>query len=183
MLLLRLLLSCIRSSIVLLIVVLSCRLIYFNTTASEIRGYYFAYPALHYNVGDLVLVCVSKTSYVKVLRQLGLPFDYSSPCPGYMPFLLKRIVAVAYDEVNITKLGIIINHNLRPYPHSQALESYRGINLLNQLPHKFRLKAGEYFLLGETTHSYDSRYFGVVQRAQIYRKAFLLHAETAQLIW
>jgi signal peptidase I len=169
-----LLLRLIQSSIVLLLLYLTGRMFYFNSTISEPRGYYFAYSSTHYSIGDMVLICINNKHYINVLKQLGLPTSQSTPCPQNMPFLLKKIVAKAGDTINITNYGIVINNQSKPYPQSQALEQYKNIQLLSQANGTFLLKANEYFMLGETPHSYDSRYFGVVYESQIFAKAVLL---------
>jgi signal peptidase I len=145
--------------------------IYLNVTQSERLGYYFAYKWFDYHIGDIVLICLDNTKYSNVLHSLGLGATQND-CPNHMPFLLKRIVATSGDIVRITNSGVYINNNL--YKDSKPLGRYKGINLLAQADGVITLKPHEYFLLGETPTSYDSRYFGVVYQQQIYKKASFL---------
>ena len=145
--------------------------IYKNVTQSEPLGYYFVWTGWTYNVNDLVLVCLNDMVYENVLHRLGLPY-IKNECQHNTPFLLKRIVAISGDEVLITNDGVYINN--RYYNNSKQLLQYHNINLLPQFKRRFILKKNEFFLLGDTPTSYDSRYFGVIKQSQIYKKTLLL---------
>lgn len=90
------------------------------------------------------------------------------------PYLLKTIKAVAGDTVEVTTKGIIINGELQT--NSQQFLEGRGVKLY-PLPvgYKHTLTSGEYFVLGNTTHSVDSRYFGLIKKNDIYRRAILIY--------
>ncbi len=145
--------------------------IYKNVSQSEPLGYYLAYPSYHYSVNDLVLICIDDTRYLKVLRKLNLP-DVSGSCSNGSPYLLKRIVAMANDEVRVTQNGVEINHKL--YRNSKVRLKHNNIDLLAQPLGYIHLKMNEFFVLGETPTSYDSRYFGVIKQSQIYKKVLFL---------
>jgi signal peptidase I len=92
-----------------------------------------------------------------------------------MPYLLKKIVAIPGDVVAITKDGVLINKALQP--NSTYIKKYKHIALNPlQYPQKFRLKNSEYFVMGNSKHSYDSRYFGVIRGSDIYYKAILIYS-------
>lgn len=147
--------------------------IYHNVTKSEKLGYYFAYPAFAYKNGDLVLLCINDARYVNVMRQLGLrPVHDNDKCIGNMPYLLKKIIAVPGDIVNITSKGISVNNLL--YRNSRSITLYKGVNLMPQKYQQFTLHSGEFFVLGEVATSFDSRYFGVVHVEQIAKKALFI---------
>jgi signal peptidase I len=145
--------------------------IYFNPTISETKGYYLTYPNQEYHKGDIVLLCVVNQKQLQILHRLKLPYSQEA-CPYNAPYLLKRIVATAGDQVMISEAGIVINGSL--YPHSVGLTKYKDILLSPLSSGSFSLKADEYFMLGQTPHSYDSRYFGPISKQQIYRKAILI---------
>ncbi len=146
--------------------------IYRNITNSEPVGYYFVWHQSTYNVHDLVLVCINEKLYSGVLHQLGLP-KVNSECQNNMPFLLKRIVARRGDIIRYTADGVYINGIL--HKNSKTVMQYHGIKLFPQMNKVYQLKNNEFFLLGETKTSYDSRYFGVITQNQIYKKAVLIH--------
>lgn len=145
--------------------------IFFNPTISLRRGYYFAYQSQHYSVGDTVLICVVTDKYVRVLRQLHLPV-VTDACANGTPYLLKRIVAVGGDRVLIDIQGVSVNGELQP--NSRALNAYQQIHLLPSAFAQYELGANQFFVLGETAHSYDSRYFGVLIKSQIMGIAWLI---------
>jgi conjugative transfer signal peptidase TraF len=147
---------------------------YVNPSISDARGYYFAYKASKYSVNDRVLLCVRDLQRSKLLHQLGLLYE-SNKCSGQMPYLLKKIVAIPGDVVAITKDGVLINKALQP--NSTYIKKYKHIALNPlQYPQKFRLKNSEYFVMGNSKHSYDSRYFGVIRGSDIYYKAILIYS-------
>lgn len=158
--------------VLLLIFVVMWQLVYFNPTASEIRGYYITYPAKNYRIGDLVLFCINNPMSIKVLRKLHLP-EAKGACDQNMPYLLKKIVARSSDWIRINSEGVFINDVL--YPDSKSDLSYNGVSLYPLRNINFVLESGQYFLLGDGgAHSYDSRYFGIVAESQIYRQAKLV---------
>lgn len=153
--------------------------IYFNPTISEVRGYYFTYPALDYKIGDIVLICVWDSNRLETMHKLKLPY-VDNACPYRTPHLMKRIVGVAGDIVTINVNGIYINGNL--LPNSQAQTEFKHIQLKPLGYSNFKLKANEYFVLGMTIHSYDSRYFGVIDKAQLHRRAVLIWPKDKPLL-
>ncbi len=153
--------------------------IIFNPTISLQRGYYFTYPAYNLNIHDLVLFCVSDQQHLAVMHRLGLPYTKDS-CPLSTPYLIKQIVAINNDLVEVSESGVAVNGYL--YPNSKSLSHYKQIQLLPLSNGEYKLKAGEYFVLGQTVHSYDSRYFGVIKSDQIYRMAHLIFISN-KLIW
>ena len=154
------------------------RVFIYNPSISLIKGYYFTYPIVA-KVHDIVLLCVWDASHTHVMHQLGLPYK-SGECPQKTPYLLKQIVATEGDEVSVDEEGVKINNHL--YKNSRVVQNLRQINLLPIGFGSFKLKHNEYFVLGVTPYSYDSRYFGVITRAQIYRGARLVYA-TNHMLW
>ncbi len=150
-----------------LIVIFLENIIYYNPSISEPIGYYFAVPG-NYVKNDLVFTCISNSAYKPVFNQLGMMDN--GACKNGLPYLLKRIVAVDGDKVEIVADGVLINGVLQINSYQFAYGN--GVNL-RPLPVGWSrtLKSGEYFVLGESPHSVDSRYFGLVYREDIYRRA------------
>jgi type IV secretory pathway protease TraF len=145
------------------------RYVYFNPSLSETRGYYFAYKASFYNIGDMVLVCLQGEAVAATLHQLGLP-DNNGDCSH--DYLLKHITAKAGDSVVVTNAGIKINNSM--HLNSSGISRHKNI-WLSPLPvgNQYVLESQEYFLLGSNANSYDSRYFGIVRSDSIPYKAVL----------
>ena len=148
--------------------------IYFNPSSSEVRGYYFVYKANKYSVNDRVLLCVKDGESIKILRKLGLTY-VSDKCPGNMPYLLKKIVAIPGDNVLLTRDGVRVNGVLQP--NSVSFKKFKLVEL-NPLAiqQEFKLKEAEYFVIGRGKRSYDSRYFGIIRGSDIYYKAILIYS-------
>ncbi len=151
----------------------------YNPSPSLTKGYYFTYPIIEPKVDDIVLLCIWDESHIEVLHQLGLPYK-SDECPRNTPYLMKQIVTKEGDEVSVSVDGVRVNNY--SYKNSRIVQKSRQINLLPLKFGSFKLKHNEYFVLGVTPHSYDSRYFGVINRKQIYRRAKLVYA-TNQMLW
>jgi signal peptidase I len=103
-------------------------------------------------VGSLYIIKLSETK-MNIIRKLGYHANTDT--------LLKRIVAISGDVVHVTNDGILINSHL--LKHSKAYQFIRGV-ALNPLPigYNHKLATNEYFVMGESDNSYDSRYFGVI---------------------
>jgi conjugative transfer signal peptidase TraF len=162
--------SFIAITFLILMEVLSKHII-FNPSISETRGYYFMYKKHDYKKGDMVLVCLKSTRYTKILKEFQLPFD-NTDCANNVPYLLKGIVASTDDLIEIKQNVVVVNGRVQK--NSLSLNNYHEIKLYPQMDGKFKLKEDNFFVLGLTKHSYDSRYFGVVSRDQIEGVAYLL---------
>ncbi len=143
----------------------------FNYTISEPVGYYFVIQLNNYLVQDKVLVCVVSSKHLSSMHKLGLPYQ-KLECPNDAPYLLKTIVAKEGDKVEISKSGVLINGEL--FKSSKAFLTDKGINLYPMSLQKFILAKDEFFVLGDTLNSYDSRYFGIIRKNQVYGKAILV---------
>ena len=136
---------------------------YINTTSSLPVGLY-----------RIVDEPVTKGAYVAFCPPQRDVFDwavvrgYINPgdCPGGYGQLLKRVHAVAGDTVLIDETGITVNGLWLPNSAPLSTDAYGAV-----LP-QYRLNAvlgeSEYLLLSDLNpHSFDARYFGVIDRAQI----------------
>jgi len=110
-------------------------------------------------------VCLDsqKSKYTKVLKALKMPS--SSACPNGLEPLLKRVVGVPGDIVEANATGVTITG--LDIPNSIPVVRYNDISLLPQLKYHHQLLSGEYWVMGNTARSYDSRYFGVVYESEI----------------
>ncbi|MFN8770816.1 MAG: signal peptidase I [Neisseriaceae bacterium] len=134
----------------------------YNSTPSERIGYYLTIPTNNIEYGNIYTITISD-HYMKIIKSLGFHADS----------LLKRIVGIPGDKIMITESGVLLNNRL--LPKSKAKKIVRGVFLEPvAIGFKYRLQKDEYWVMGEVSNSYDSRYFGVVRRNQILKKAIFL---------
>lgn len=129
-----------------------------NTTPSLPTGFYKLEdrPAL---IGDVVSFC----------SPIPMPFMPPGPCPGGVASLLKQVVAVGGDVVDVTPARVMINGI--PLPRSTSLQQSQAFPSLS-IPHsygRFDLRPGEVWVFGsgDPERSFDSRYFGPVSAESI----------------
>ena len=142
-----------------------------NISISEPIGYYVELPIVGaIKRGNKYLICMVNFKYITILKKLGLP-SIANQCPDNSPYLIKQVAGVPGDVIEIVESGVLINHQLQA--NSYAFTLAHGVKIY-PLPigYKAILRGGEYFVLGITPHSVDSRYFGIVRRNQIYKQTF-----------
>lgn len=141
----------------------------------RISGFYInTTPSLPVGLYRIVDEPVTKGAYVAFCPPQSDVFEWAvargyinaGNCPGGTGQLLKRVHAVAGDAVLIDETGISVNGELLPNSTPLSTDAYGAV-----LP-QYRLNAvlgeSEYLLLSDLNpHSFDARYFGVIDRAQI----------------
>ncbi len=148
-----------------------------NISISEPIGYYLKLPIIgEIKRGNKYLICLNDRKYVSILKQLGLP-STESQCKYNSPYLIKQVAGIPGDIVEITMRGITINNKLQPNSMS-FIQAYRISLYPLPIGDKFVLKHDEYFMLGITPHSVDSRYFGVIKQDQFYKQTILIFRES-----
>lgn len=137
----------------------------YNNTNSEPVGYYVTLPIDTVQKGNLYIITIPD-AYMQIIKKLGYHANGT---------LLKQVIAVKGDIIDINKVGILVNHKLQTNTKSQ--QSSRGVNLFPQLiGYHHKLLPGEFWVLGNTPDSFDSRYFGIITFKQVKKRAiFLFH--------
>ena len=148
----------------LLLAVLSAIGVRVNTTKSIPVGLYWK---SHHPIekGAYVEYCPPQVDVFVEAKKRG--YLGSGICAGDYSFLMKRIAAVSSDRVSITADGVTVNDHLLPY--SVPLVSDKDGQLMPrpQSDH-FILGNSEVLLMSDVSRtSFDGRYFGAVNRAQI----------------
>jgi conjugative transfer signal peptidase TraF len=144
--------------------------IYENTSNSIKRGTYLAIPYINLAKGNTYIVCLKgKSNYLTIMSKLGLP---KGECDNGYESLLKRVVATPGDYVAVDNQGVFVNNTL--INNSKAEISHNEIMLHPQIGYKQKLKDGEFFVMGDTVRSFDSRYFGPVTSKDIKLRAIYL---------
>ena len=139
------------------------KVVYQNTKSMPV-GYYFIYPmtSTHLNTGEVVLI----KPKAEVLNFL----IHRKYIEKKMP-LLKVIKAGPGDYVCYKDKGVMVNYSdFYPIYHYDK----QG-KVLPKIDFCSTLKSGEYFVVGQSSqYSFDSRYFGIIQKKQIMGKAIQL---------
>ena len=133
----------------------------FNQTPSMPRGIWqVAHVAGALGRGQFVTVCPPDTKAVRLGAERG--YVPQGGCPGGYEPLVKPIVAVQGDLVEIAPSGVRVNgHQI---DGSAQLEQDTAGRALRAYPAgAYQVEAGEVWLLsGHDPRSFDSRYFGPV---------------------
>ena len=110
--------------------------------------------------GAYVLFCPPRTSVFAAAKER----DYIAAgfCPGGTGYMMKQVVAATDDAVSIGDDGVRVNGALVPF--SQPLTADKAGR---PLP-RFTLGKSELLLMSDGSGtSFDGRYFGPVNRAQV----------------
>ena len=128
-----------------------------NLTPSEPLGLWRIIPLHHpAQIADLVFICPPQTAEMLEARVRG--YFRSGSCPGGVAPLIKTVIAVAGQHVEI---GVSVNVDGREVSSSSlALRDGKGRRLM-PFPSGI-VPPGYVFLHSAFRGSYDSRYFGPV---------------------
>jgi len=143
-----------------------------NVSISEPLGYYLKLPVGTIEPNKRYLICLEDKKYIDVLQKLGL-LKSKNQCPTGTVYLMKQVAGMPHDLVEITESGVLINGALQQ--NSRGMARGKGVALY-PLPigYKHTLNDDEYFMMGITPTSIDSRYFGTIKRNQFYKRALIL---------
>lgn len=113
---------------------------------------------------------ISRLNYIMGEPQRGDIAVFNSPRPlrADEPPLIKRVIGVPGDVVEIRDRQVYVNDELldEPYVTEPCRASCRD--------DRWELGDGEYFMMGDNrNHSRDSRVFGAVRRSQIIGEVIL----------
>lgn len=135
-----------------------------NVTSSFPPGIYWVVDKTPAK-GDLVMFCPPEQPLFDLAHSRG--YLGSGSCPGGYMHMLKRLVAVADDEVDFAETGVRVNGQLQV--RSQPLAKDPSGRSLPRPPQAhLRLAGSEVLLLSDySSLSFDGRYFGVLPRKQV----------------
>lgn len=133
-----------------------------NLTPSEPLGLWRILPLYRpVAVNDLVFICPPETAEMREARARG--YLRSGPCPGGVAPLIKTVIAVAGQHVEIGVSVSVEGHLVA----SSRLAARDGKGRpLTRFP-SGTVSAGHVFLHSASPGSYDSRYFGPVPASGI----------------
>ena len=140
-----------------------------NFTGSMPIGIYLLLPLQPNGVkrGMLVAGC-APTRVAEIGRQRG--YLAAGPCPDDTELLLKSVMAIAGDEVDVSPAGVTINGCLLPRSHP-AWRDRSGRRLLAWPQGRYLLGPTQMWLYAPADRSWDSRYWGPVAAADIQAEA------------
>lgn len=121
--------------------------------------------------GEIVSLCISNASAAAIYKNRNY-FGVSTRCPVGLPPVLKPIVGLPGDFVQITAQGTSVNGQL--LPNSRLFDTDSQGRTIEHLPIGWskRLAAGEYFALANLIErSLDSRYYGTVKAGDFRSRA------------
>jgi conjugative transfer signal peptidase TraF len=135
-----------------------------NTTQSLPQGLYWTTRA-PVEPGAAVLFCPPPRRLFDEAQARG--YLGAGYCPGGYGYLMKRVVAVQGDTVTVAEDGVRVNG--KPLVHSAPLKAdAAGRPLPCSTRARYTLNATELWLMSDgSPTSFDSRYFGPIDRAQI----------------
>jgi conjugative transfer signal peptidase TraF len=109
--------------------------------------------------GEVVTLCLDPAA-----AALGRRRDYltGGECPGDVELLIKTVVAIPGDLVEVSSAGMSVNGVL--IPHSQPLGADDLNRPMRAVPNGiYRVAHDQVWVVGDTEpRSYDSRYYGAV---------------------
>jgi conjugative transfer signal peptidase TraF len=135
-----------------------------NTTQSIPVGLYWT-SGQSVAKGAYVLFCPPEANVFAVAKARG--YISAGFCPGGYGFMMKRVVAANGDTVSISDDGVRVNAELLPLSVPLRMDK-AGRPLLRFGSSRFSLDGSNVLLMSDVSGaSFDSRYFGPIDRSQI----------------
>ena len=132
-----------------------------NRTASFPLGIYkFKKSETNYAIGELVAFCPPNEGFFKLAVERG--YLTKGECDNTMPTLIKRVVALEGSEFSITD-RVVINGVVQ---RNSEIKLHDGQNRPLSHAQSGQVLNGQTFVLCDySTNSFDSRYFGPIERS------------------
>ena len=143
--------------------------LFLNVSKSASLGFWIREPGLFpLRRGSFYALCLPVPVATVALSKRYLIYIEKSPCPGHVPMVLKRIVALPGDRIDLSEAGLRIDGSA-PIPGTEVRSADSSGRRLSHMPYGSRtLGNGEIFLLGENLGiSWDSRYYGPVPESAL----------------
>ncbi|MGL5853894.1 MAG: signal peptidase I [Cetobacterium sp.] len=141
---------------------LSYRYFVLNLSPSMQKGIYLLKEIDELKKGDVVVLNIP-SNIKEILYSRGY-------LPKNIKTLLKEVVAVEGDCVEVDHNKLYINGEFKGDIAEVDLKGRKLVSFVKAGV----LKSGEVFLLGRGKNSFDSRYFGAVEKSEILKKTILI---------
>ncbi len=146
-------------------IVFCIKRIMYNVTDSMTKGIYVKKIISDYRKGDIVIFLMDK-KYLKFVES-SLRKNKTEKL-----YLLKRIVAVEGDTIETRKDGIVLING------EKKGKIFKIKGLTDKIEDKrYVLKKNEYYVMGDTETSFDSRYLGILRKKDFKSEVKLLIKE------
>ena len=146
-------------------IVFCIKRIIYNVTDSMTKGIYVKKIISDYKKGDLVIFLMDK-KYLKYVE------SSLSKNKGKKLYLLKRIVSVEVDTIETRKDGIVLING------EKKGKIFKIKGLTDKIKDtRYVLKKDEYYVMGDTETSFDSRYLGILRKKDFKSEVKLLIKE------
>ena len=143
-------------------IVFCIKRIIYNVTDSMTKGIYVKKIISDYKKGDLVIFLMDK-KYLKYVE---------SKNKGKKLYLLKRIVAVEGDTIETRSDGAVLING------EKKGKIFKIKGLTDKIENtRYILKKDEYYVMGDTETSFDSRYLGILRKKDFKSEVKLLIEE------
>ena len=134
----------------------------YNVTNSLRKGIYFKKFFPEYKKNNLVLFELDK-KYLKYLE------NFPNKNKLKKIYLIKRIVGVCGDKIENRNGGIFINGEKKGEIFkikglNENKNKNKNINKSIKTEESYVLRKDEFFVMGDTPTSFDSRYFGILKK-------------------
>ncbi len=117
--------------------------------------------------GSVVIFC-PEPAVIARLVHVGdslVPGGADACADGSAPFL-KRVVAVPGERVDVATSGAIrVDGVLLPRSAPLASRRYRSLRVV--APGRYRVATGTVWVISDSSHGYDSRYYGAIRPAAL----------------
>jgi len=135
-----------------------------NLSSSMPLGFYLRQSNDGIKSGDIVAACLS-SSIAHYGRRRG--YLHIGHCPGFASPVIKQVIAIPGDRVQVTSANIIVNEAV--YDAPLQYRDHDGFVVKRFIDKRKTHVSNTYWLYGHHApiHSWDSRYWGGVERSQI----------------
>lgn len=146
-------------------IVFCIKRIMYNVTDSMTKGIYVKKIISNYKKGDLVIFLMDK-KYLKYVE------SSLSKNKAKKLYLLKRIVAVEGDIIETRSNGVVLING------EKKGKIFKIKGLTDKIENtRYILKKDEYYVMGDTETSFDSRYLGILRKKDFKSEVKLLIEE------
>jgi len=135
-----------------------------NTTSSYPRGIYWMTndPIIK---GSLVIFCPTDIAVFRQAKERG--YIGAGFCPGGTSYMIKKILAAANDQVEMTDIGVFVNGTLLLNSKPMDTDS-EGLALSPIKADVTALNDHSVLLMSDySSKSFDGRYFGLMDKKNI----------------
>jgi len=152
--------------------------LFYNTTLSLPRGFYYAVIEDTLSVGDIIRVCAPD---IIAPFALNRGYLHEGSCPGGTAPIGKTVVAMAGDTVRVDSTGVFAG--TRRLKNSRPIQRDSRGRSVSAASGEYVLQSDECFVLSmHTPKSFDSRYFGPVACSAPYHVLYTIMPRARQTL-